>query len=257
MADLRVGTSGWSYKDWRGPFYPPETKASDLLAFYASRFDTTEINASFYRVPTEKAVAAWRDGTPDGFLFAWKASRFITHTKRLRDVDESLQFVFGRMAALDDRFGPVLFQLPPNLKRDDERLAGFLGKLPRDRRHVVEFRHPSWYEAGVFDVLREHDAALCVSDHHHAPAPWETTAGFAYVRGHGPTGRYHGSYSDDMLADWAGRIGHWRGRGVDVYVYFDNDVKSAAPQDAERLLNLLNLRAETAVRSSIPQRSGL
>ncbi|MBC6980259.1 DUF72 domain-containing protein [Caulobacter sp. 17J80-11] len=257
MADLRVGTSGWTYKDWIGPFYPEGTKAAGLLAWYASRFDTTEINASFYRVPSEKAVATWRERTPEGFLFAWKASRFITHTKRLKDVGESLGFIFGRMDGLGDRFGPVLFQLPPNLKRDDERLAGFLALLPKGRRCVVEFRHPSWYEAAVFELLRAHDAALCVSDHHHAPAPWEATASFVYVRGHGSSGRYVGSYADETLTDWARRLKAWRKRGLDAYVYFDNDVKSAAPKDAERLLNHMDSRAKTAVRSSLRQRSGL
>jgi uncharacterized protein YecE (DUF72 family) len=235
MADLRIGTSGWSYDDWKGPFYPEGMKAADLLAWYATRFGATEINASFYRLPTEAAVANWRERTPAGFLFAWKASRWITHRKRLQDVEDSLALVYGRMAGLNDRLGPALFQLPPSLRRDDARLAGFLRLLPAAPRATVEFRHPSWYAPEVFELLRAHDVALCVSDHHHAPAPWVVTASWFYVRGHGPGGAYHGSYDDATLADWAGRLRRWRKEGRDGFVFFDNDIKAAAPADADRL----------------------
>ena len=233
---LRIGTSGWHYASWRGPFYPAKLRPADFLSFYQQPFSTAEINNSFYRLPTAEAVTAWRDGTPEDFLFAWKASRFITHMKKLKGVEDSIDLVFGRMAALGAKSGPVLFQLPPMLHADRERLAAFLAFLPRGYRYTIEFRHPSWYEASILDLLREHDAALCLSDHAAAPAPWEVTAGWVYIRGHGADGRYAGNYSDDTLDDWARRIAAWRAEGRDVYCYFDNDIKSAAPTDAERLV---------------------
>ena len=237
MANLRIGCSGWAYKDWTGPFYPPGTKDRDRLAWYATRFDTTEINASFYRLPTEAAVQGWAAQTPADFLFAWKVSRFITHNKKLKDCEGSVGLVFGRMAPLGDKLGPSLIQLPPQLRRNDERLAGFLKLLPKGR-HTVEFRHPSWYDPAVLRILADFDAALCISDHHDAPSPWERTASWIYVRGHGPGGRYTGRYAAAELSAWSERIAAWRGAGHDVYAYFDNDVKSAAPFDASELVRL-------------------
>jgi uncharacterized protein YecE (DUF72 family) len=242
MGALRIGCSGWTYKDWKGPFYPEGTRDRERLEYYATRFDTAEINASFYRLPSEAAVEGWAARAPAGFVFAWKVSRFITHNKKLRDCGGPVDLVFGRMRRLGDAYGPALIQLPPMLKRDDDRLAGFLKLLPKSGRHTVEFRHPSWYDPAVFRLLGDFDAALCISDHHHAPAPWELTASWAYVRGHGPGGRYFGRYGEAELSAWAGRIADWRGGGLDVYAYFDNDIKSAAPFDA------LALKALTAKR---------
>ncbi|WP_309091300.1 DUF72 domain-containing protein [Phenylobacterium sp.] len=237
MSELRIGCSGWVYKDWTGPFYPEGTKDRERLEYYATRFDTAEINASFYRLPSEAMVEGWARRAPPAFVFAWKVSRFITHNKKLKDCGESVDLVFGRMAPLGDKLGPALIQLPPQLRRNDDRLAGFLKLLPPGRR-TVEFRHPSWYEPAVFRILSDFDAALCISDHHHAPAPWELTASWAYVRGHGPGGRYFGRYSDEEMQAWADRIGAWRAQGLDVYAYFDNDIKSAAPFDALTLKRL-------------------
>ena len=238
MRDVRIGTSGWAYKDWNGPFYPEEVKAAGRLEYISRRFRTLEINASFYRMPTDKAVAGWRDQTPDDFLFAWKASRFITHNKKLKDPAGPLAWMFARIAGLDGKIGPILFQLPPNLHRNDERLEGFLDALPIGYRYSVEFRHPGWYADAVLEMLRRRNVALCISDHHHAPAPWEATADFVYLRGHGPGGDYHGRYGEAALKDWAKAIRRWRGERA-VFVYFDNDIKSAAPQDAEQLTGLL------------------
>jgi uncharacterized protein YecE (DUF72 family) len=240
MAELRVGCSGWVYRHWRGGFYPAGLRQKDEFAHYAAVFDTAEINASFYRLPSEATVDAWREKAPDGFVFAWKASRYLTHLKRLKDAEDSVALVFGRMDRLGEHFGPVLFQLPPSMKQDRERLAGFLKLLPRHRRCAFEFRHPSWYEPPILSLLGEHDAALCVSDHHHAPAPREATASWCYVRGHGPTGGYFGSYDDATLDAWAGHIRRWRFEGRDVYAYFDNDIGGAAPEDAQRLLRRFN-----------------
>ncbi|MGF9762078.1 DUF72 domain-containing protein [Microvirga sp. 0TCS3.31] len=242
VPEIRIGTSGWHYRSWHGPFYPARLKIKDFLSYYVQRFDTAEINNSFYRLPTEQAVRAWHDSTPKRFLFAWKASRFITHMKRLKGIEESIDLVFGRMNALGDKFGPVLFQLPPTFKADAEtreRVARCLSLVPQGRRCAFEFRHPSWYEENAFRILRDHNAALCISDHADAPAPWEATADFVYVRAHGTNGRYAGSYSDETLQDWTRRIADWRKDERSVYVYFDNDIKSAAPGDAQTLLRLL------------------
>lgn len=230
---VRIGTSGWAYRHWRGDFYPEGLRQKDWFAWYAERFDTAEINATFYRLPSPTAVAAWRDAAPPDFQFAWKASRYITQAKKLRDAEAPLTRVYAPMAALGDRAGPALFQLPPQLRCDLDRLERFLELLPPGRQ-TVEFRHPSWYADPVFEALARHDVALCVSDHHDAPSPWIRTASFAYVRGHGPEGRYDGFYGDADLDAWADRIGDWRAGG-DVYAYFDNDIGGGAPRDALRL----------------------
>lgn len=238
LKGIEIGTSGWHYGSWRGPFYPKEVKIRDQLSYYATRFPTTEVNNSFYRLPTAKAVAEWRAAVPADFVFGWKASRYITHFRRLKDCADSIKLVFGRMDGLGDNFGPVLFQLPPQFHADRERLGGFLKLLPKNRRHAFEFRHESWYDETIFDVLRDHNAALCISDHAAAPSPWEATADFVYLRGHGPGGQYKGAYSDETLDEWAQSIRHWRRGRREVYVYFDNDQKSQAPKDAERLTAL-------------------
>jgi len=170
--------------------------------------------------------------------------RFITHNKKLKDCEDPVALVFGRMAALGPAYGPALIQLPPQLRRNDDRLAAFLALLPRSGRHAVEFRHESWYAPGVFQILADFDAALCISDHHSAPAPWEVTASWVYLRGHGPGGRYVGRYPPVDLQRWAEAIGAWRRQGRDVYAYFDNDVKSAAPFDALALKALVEPRLQ-------------
>jgi uncharacterized protein YecE (DUF72 family) len=246
MAPVRIGTSGWHYEDWIGRFYAKGTAKRRLLPAYAEHFTTTEINASFYRVPSEKAVAAWRDSVPDGFLFAWKASRYITHFKRLKEVAENIGYVVERMAPLGDKFGPILWQLPPQMKPDHDRLGRFLDDLPRDRLHAVEFRNAGWFEEKTLGLLRDAGVSLCISDHAAAPAPWEVTADHVYVRPHGPGGRYQGSYSDKTLAEWAGHIARWQRRRRSVFCYFDNDVKSAAPFDAKRLIGMVVDKAEVA-----------
>lgn len=236
---MRIGASGWSYRHWRERFYPPNVRPAGQLTYYATRFDTVELNGVFYRLPTEAAVRAWAVQTPPGFRFAWKASKYITHAKKLKDVGEALALMATRTALLGDKLGPILFQLPPQLPRDDGRLAAFLRRLAPGQNHAVEFRHPSWHEPPILRQLADHDVALCVSDHHDAPAPWEATASFVYVRGHGPGGRYAGRYDGAELRAWADRIGAWRDEGRAAWVYFDNDIGAAAPADAERLAAIL------------------
>src|SRR5436190_20630274 len=239
-----IGTSGWTYDSWRGRFYPKDIPKHRWLSWYATQFTTTEINASFYRTPSLEAVRAWRQQTSEEFLFAWKASKFITHWKRLNKdtCGNSVDLMMTRLRALGLKVGPVLFQLPGNFEADPERLAAFLHLLPLRHQYAFEFRHPSWYEKGTLKLLREHDVALCVSDHHHAPAPWIATAGHVYVRGHGPGGRYKDNYPEQTLKMWAQSIQKWTAQGKTVFVYFDNDQKSAAPRDAHRLSALLATR---------------
>ncbi|MCC6887388.1 MAG: DUF72 domain-containing protein [Hyphomicrobiales bacterium] len=239
-----IGTSGWTYDGWRGPFYPAPLPKTQWLAWYATQFATTEINGSFYRTPSLDAVRRWRDSTPETFVFSWKASKFITHWKRLGPTTEnSIALMETRLQALAPKLAVVLFQLPPQFPKNRERLAAFVAALPRRRRYAFEFRHPSWYEDDILDLLRENDVALCLSDHHDAPAPWIATARHVYVRAHGPTGRYRDRYSEQMLRALARRVRSWQRQKRLVLVYFDNDQKSAAPQDARRLRELTGRRA--------------
>ena len=243
MASVLIGTSGWTYDGWRGPFYPEDVPKKDWLAWYATQFATTEINGSFYRTPSLAAVRNWRDRIPKDFLFAWKASKFITHWKRLGEKsDNSIALLETRLKALSPRVGAVLFQLPPQFRKNRERLAVFLKMLPRCYPYAFEFRHASWYEDDILDLLREHDVSLCLSDHHDAPSPWEITARHVYVRGHGPDGRYKDHYPDKTLRAWARDIRKWKRQRKTVFVYFDNDQKAAAPADAMRLKELVGKR---------------
>jgi uncharacterized protein YecE (DUF72 family) len=248
MSRVLIGTSGWHYPSWRGPFFPPELLSKHQLQYYATQFSTTELNGVFYRTPTLEAVATWREQTSADFVFAWKASKFITHWKRLSDRSvNSLELLESRLAILEAKVGPVLFQLPPQFQADAERLAGFLELLSKKRRYSFEFRHPSWYQRRILDLLAGENIALCVTDHHDAPSPWTRTANFVYIRGHGPGGRYKGHYRVDVLQAWAKRIKSWRRQGCDVFVYFDNDQKSAAPADAQRLIDLIDPISVTSI----------
>lgn len=246
MGRIWIGTSGWTYDGWRGRFYPQDVPKKRWLEWYGGQFSSAEINGSFYRTPSLEAVRAWRKQTPEDFLFAWKASKFITHWKRLSSKSRnSIALMATRLRVLGPKAGPVLFQLPARFEADLERLASFIRLLPRRYRYAFEFRHRSWYNNDVFNLLRKHDLALCLSDHHDAPAPWKVTARHVYVRGHGPTGRYKGNYSDAVLRKWARSVRAWARQGRTVYVYFDNDQKSAAPADARKLAGLLAKPART------------
>jgi uncharacterized protein YecE (DUF72 family) len=231
-----IGTSGWHYASWRGPFFPSELMVKHQLRFYATQFETTELNGVFYRMPSESTVKSWREQTAKNFIFAWKASKYITHWKRLSESSaSSLKLMEERIALLGTKAGPVLFQMPPNFSANPDRLKYFIGMLSPRHRYVFEFRHPSWYAAEIFQILSQYNIALCISDHHDAPSPWEQTADFVYVRSHGPGGRYRGRYSSATLKKWSQTIDGWHNAGSDVFVYFDNDQKSAAPLDAAKL----------------------
>lgn len=240
MARVLIGTSGWHYDSWRGRFYPEGLPIKARLQYYASQFEAAELNGVFYRTPTPDAVKSWQEQTGKNFVFTWKASKFITHWKRLSaNSVNSLELMESRLSLLGDKAALVLFQLPPNFKADGDRLSAFLRMLSPKRRYSIEFRHPSWYSPQIMRLLSEDNISLCISDHHDAPAPWKRTADFVYVRGHGPGGRYKGHYSTDALAGWAKRISSWKAQGCDVFVFFDNDQKSAAPIDALKLKQIL------------------
>jgi uncharacterized protein YecE (DUF72 family) len=236
---VRIGTSGWHYDSWRGPFFPNGLGLKHQLQYYASQFDTAELNGVFYRTPTPQAVQRWYAETGDDFIFSWKASKFITHWKRLsQNAVNSLALLEQRLSLLQEKAGPILFQLPPHFEANEGRLTAFLELLTRKRRYCFEFRHPSWYAPRILRLLYKYNIALCLSDHHDAPAPWKRTADFVYIRGHGPGGRYRGRYARSTLEQWANSIRAWR-KQHDIYVYFDNDQKSAAPADALKLQQLL------------------
>lgn len=224
MKPVRIGCSGWNYRDWRGRVYPEDLPASRWLEHYATLFDTVEVNATFYRLPTRDAVANWVDSTPDGFVFAIKASRYLTHVKRLREVPERFPRLAERLEPLlaTPKMGPMLWQLPESFHRDDERLATALDAVP-GRRHCVEFRHPSWFNADVMALLRERGVALVIGDDPERPfQTHELTADWTYVRLHrGKRGR-RGKYSPSELETWKRRIAAWRSR-AEVYVYANND----------------------------------
>lgn len=237
-AEIRIGTSGWHYRHWLGPFYPPKLPSREMLPYYLGLFDTVEINNSFYRLPLESALAAWRDSTPPNFRFALKGSRFLTHMKKLKDPEPGLERFFQRADLLREKLGPILFQLPPHWEVDLGRLRAFLEALPPGHRYTFEFRNPTWYIPDVYAELRRHNAAYCPFDLAGFQSPIELTADFTYVRLHGPGGKYQGSYSDQALAVWAERIRNWRQELRAIYFYFDNDEAAYAVGNALKLRDL-------------------
>lgn len=232
----RVGCSGWNYASWKQPVYGG-APARRWLELYAQLFDTVEVNATFYRLPTTKAVAAWVERTPPDFVFAVKASRYLTHVKRLRDLGSGAAKFYGCIDPLvrSSKLGPVLWQLPETFHRDDERLAGALADLPAGK-HCVEFRHPSWFAGDVYALLREHGVALVIGDSPERPfQTLEVTAPWTYLRFHGSRGR-RGCYSDEELRSWADRI---VALGIETWAYFNNDWEAFAVANAQRLRELL------------------
>jgi uncharacterized protein YecE (DUF72 family) len=232
---IRIGTSGWNYGHWLGTFYPKGTRQRDLLAVYAERFETVEINRTFYSLPDKNAVATWRDQSPADFLFAAKASRYLTHMKKLKDPEEPLARLLGCVEALGEKLGPLLFQLPPRWRANPDRLERLLEVLPDRHRYAFEFRDPSWHDDVILELLTRRGAAFCIFDLAGERSPIEVTAGFVYMRLHGPGAAYQGSYDGRTLFGWARRMLAWSNAGKDVYCYFDNDEKAYAPHDALRL----------------------
>ncbi len=251
MKPVRIGCSGWNYNHWRERVYPPGLPPRRWLAHYATLFDTVEVNATFYRLPSRSAVANWVAGSPGGFLFAVKASRYLTHLKRLRDLGDGLERFYERIEPLVEspKLGPVLWQLPGNFHRDDERLAEALERLPPGR-HCFEFRHGSWFAPDVYALLRERDTALVIGDTPSRPfQTHELTADWTFVRFHyGHRGR-GGNYSERELGEWAERIRSWRER-VEVYAYFNNDWNAYAVRNGVSLTKKLGLEPYRGARES-------
>ena len=234
-----IGTSGWHYEHWRGRFYPEKLTKAEWLEFYASHFTTVELNNSFYRLPSEAAFTTWYNSSPANFTFAVKVSRFITHIKRLKNSEEAVENFISRAKILEEKLGPLLYQLPPNMHRNDEVLESFLSNLPRGMKHVLEFRHQSWLEEKVFEILRKYNIGLCVFDMPSFTCPLEMTADFAYIRFHGSGELYSSCYSDKELADWAKRLTNLDINLKAVYIYFNNDAEAFAVRNAMTLRDYL------------------
>lgn len=235
-----IGTSGWIYGHWKGPFYPEGLPQSEWLEHYQEHFATAEINNSFYNLPERKTFENWRVRTADDFIFSVKANRYITHMKKLKDPEEPVGRFFSEAAGLGEKMGPVLFQLPPRWKASPERLRSFLETLPGGKRYTFEFRDESWWNEEIYQILSDFNAAFCIFELNRRETPHEVTADFVYIRLHGPQGPYEGSYHGNKLRAWARRISDWNGSGHDVYCYFDNDENAYAVKDAHKLLDVLD-----------------
>ena len=238
MARVWVGTSGWVYNHWREIFYPKGTPQRAWFAHYAQHFDTVEINNSFYRLPTEATFDHWREQAPPGFLYAVKASRFLTHIKRLKDPEEPLATFIERAARLGSTLGPILYQLPPRWHVDPPRLDRFLSILPQGYTHVVEFRDQSWLVEEIFQLLERYRVAHCIHDMRPLSVPLRVTASTVYIRFHCDP-EHGGAYRDDALQGWAGRIQDWAHTGHTVYAYFNNDPNGNALRNAGVLKRFL------------------
>jgi uncharacterized protein YecE (DUF72 family) len=225
-----AGTSGYSYPEWKGSFYPEKLPQSKFLEFYSGKFSTVEINNTFYRFPRASLLEGWRDGTPDGFTFAVKANQRITHKGRLREVEELTRDFVEQCRLLEDKLGPILFQLPPNFKRDDERLADFLHILDPRLRFAFEFRHESWFDEAVYELLSESGAALCISEGDKLDTPKVATGRFVYAR------LRKNEYNDEELADWHTWMSEQAAAGRDIFAYLKHDEEGTSPEYVLRLL---------------------
>ena len=236
---IRIGCSGWQYRHWRGRFYPSDLPVEEWLAYYVRAFDTVELNNSFYRLPEADVFAGWARRVPDEFVFAVKASRYLTHLKRLLEPQEPLDRLWSRATRLAGHLGPMLYQLPPHWHRDVPRLQAFVEALPPHRLHAIEFRDRSWYHPDVYAVLAGANVALCLHDMPGSATRPEPIGPFAYVRFHGATGKYRGGYPDQTLRVWSERLRAWAADGRRCFAYFNNDGGGHAPQDARRLREMV------------------
>lgn len=234
---LHIGTSGWVYPHWRGRFYPPESDEAQWLAHYAQHLPSVEVNSSFYRLPSRANFAAWRQQTPAAFVFSVKASRYITHMKKLREPEHTLPPLLDAVSGLEEKLGVLLFQLPPHWRPDVARLHAFLAALPCGQRAAFELRDPGWHSDAVLALLAQHNAAFCIYDLAGFESPRLVTADFVYLRLHGPGAAYCGRYGRRALTGWA----NWLAQQsvAAAYVYFDNDQAAYAVQDALELKAML------------------
>ena len=237
--NIHIGCSGWVYKHWRGSFYPEGLPQKRWFERYAEDFDTVEINASFYRVPLASTFEGWRAKAPSGFRYAVKVNRFITHMKKLVDCGEALGQFIGLARPLADRLGPLLYQLPPSLHKDVQRLEAFLEMLPPDLEQVFEFRHRSWYEEDVLELLDRYGVGFVSHDLVGLKTPRWASGRTAYVRFHGTSGKYRGRYSDKQIEEWAEWVVAQRQQGRSAWAYFNNDIGGAAIEDARNLRSLI------------------
>lgn len=235
MAQVRIGTSGWSYEHWDGAFYPDSVAKSRRLEYYVTVFDTVEVNGTFYGTPSEDAVRHWSEVAPEGFTFAVKGNRYLTHNKKLHGVAESIERHRRMVAPLGERLGPTLWQLSPNFHADAERLARFVALRRAGERWAFEFRHESWFGDAILHVLREAGCALVWADTPDYPLHLDVTADFLYARLHGHERLYASGYSDQQLGWWKARLHEGAEGKRDIFVYFDNDAHAYAPRDALRL----------------------
>jgi uncharacterized protein YecE (DUF72 family) len=238
--EIYLGTSGWHYDHWQGRFYPEGLATDAWLKHYANQFTTMEINNSFYQLPEAETLARWRADTPDGFVFSVKASRYITHMKKLKEPEEPVTGFLERVDLLQEKLGPILFQLPPRWNYDRERLESFLETLPKGYRYTFEFRDPSWFNAQAYEALARHNAAFCMYHLAGRLSPKEITTDWVYVRLHGPDAAYEGKYGKQALAGWAGALSAWLDEGKTVYCYFDNDQRGYAVENALELKAMMN-----------------
>lgn len=236
---VHIGTSGWHYQQWKGPFYAKGQPDDQLLAYYAKHFHTAEINNTFYQLPRELTVREWRDTVPEGFIFAVKGSRYISHQKKLKDPEQSLPKFLDRIELLREKRGPVLFQLPPKWGPNPDRLKAFLRVVPDEWRCAFEFRNPSWFEGQIEEVLSDSGAAFCIYDIDGRQSPRSVTADFVYIRLHGPDRPYSGRYQIRQLEGWADFVRRCTEEGRDVYCYFDNDENGYAALNASELQDLV------------------
>lgn len=237
---IHIGTSGWHYKHWKGNFYPVDIKDHEQLKEYIKTFETVELNNSFYHLPAEETFRQWAAAVTDGFIFSVKASRYITHMKKLKDTLPAVEILLQHADKLKDKLGPVIFQLPPGWKVNAERLSDFLKRLPKGYRYTFEFRNQTWFTEEIYESLRKHNIALCIYELDHYQSPILVTADFVYVRLHGPEGKYQGSYTQEQLDHWAAYCRQWSKEGKDVFIYFDNDQEGYAAFNAKILQMALN-----------------
>ena len=243
-----VGTSGYNFPEWKGSFYPPKLPTSKWLEYYASKLGTVEINYTFYRMPTAKVVAGWDAVTPPGFSFVLKAPQRITHIARLKNVDDTLRYFLETARTLGPKLGPILFQLPPNFKKDTERLGDVLTLFPADLRCAWEFRHASWFDADVYELLRTGNAALCVADTDEGTTPLEATADFGYVR------LRDEGYKKKDLEDWVTKLKGLGGGWSDAYVFFKHEGKGEGPKLAAKFGALFGINPPAAGTARPPTR---
>jgi uncharacterized protein YecE (DUF72 family) len=238
---IYIGTSGWNYNHWVNEFYPGDLPKKNWLQFYIEKgFKTVELNNSFYHLPSSSTFDKWRKSVPKDFIFAVKASRYITHMKKLKDPDKPVKRFLESSRDLKKKLGPVLFQFPPAWKFNSERFKKFIKKLPSKYKYTFEFRNDTWWNDEVLNLLKKYNSAFCIYELNGTITPKEITADFIYIRLHGPHGKYQGNYSEKVLSNWADFINRWNKKGKEIYCYFDNDQKGYAAKNALELKKIIN-----------------